>query len=250
MGVARMLAVGDIHGKRYFSLFIASLRSIIGFHPDVFVLAGDIIDEGRVEDLDVILEEIQGKFPGVPIIAVFGNEEYHEVEHSLIKSHPEVIWLNDSPAILKLNELRVGFVGTRGALEKLTYWQRRHKPELKLIYEERPNLVRDLMTEIKKYSDALVFISHYAPTFLTVKGEPKKLYPYMGSREMERVIRETKPNIVIHAHAHNARVVEARLDSIQIFNVSLPARKGLTQIEIKPSKILREAVGGLSGVTS
>ena len=249
MGIAKMLAVGDIHGKRYFSLFTASLKSIIGFHPDVFVLAGDIIDEGKVDDLDIILDKIQGKFPGVPIAAVFGNEEYHEVEHSLIKKRPEVIWLNDSPAILKLNGLRVGLVGTRGALEKLTYWQRRHKPELKLIYEERPYLVKDLITEVKKYSDALVLISHYAPTFLTVKGEPKKLYPYMGSRKMERVIRETKPNIVIHAHAHNARVVEARLDLIQIFNVSLPARKGITQVEIKPAKVSREVVGGLSGTT-
>jgi len=236
MSIARILAVGDIHGKRYFSLFTASLKSIISFRPDVFVLAGDIIDEGKIDDLDIILERITQKFPGVSIIGVFGNEEYHEIEHSLIKRYPEVVWLNDSPSIIKLGELRVGFVGTRGALERLTYWQRRHKPELKLIYEERPHIIRELIKEVKKYSDMLVFISHYAPTFITVKGEPKKLYPYMGSHEMERVIRDVKPDIVIHAHAHNARTVRARLNSTEVFNVSLPATKGITQIEIKASK--------------
>lgn len=83
-----------------------------------------------------------------------------------------------------------------------------------------------------------MLITHYAPTFLTVKGEPERIYPFMGSQLMEKVVKEVKPDVVIHAHAHNARVVEASIGSTKIYNVSLPARKGITQVEIQPRKTL------------
>ncbi len=250
MTVVKICAVGDVHGSRYFSVFTASLKAIVGFKPDVFIFAGDMVDEGRVDDLDPILKVVREKFPGIPIVAVFGNEEYHELENKFLKRYPEVIWLNDTPAILTLNNVRVGFVGTRGALEKLTFWQRRHKPELEIVYKERPKIIKKLVTEVRKYSDIVILISHYAPTFLTVKGEPEKVYPYMGSRDMERVIREVKPEIVIHAHAHNARRVEALLDSVRVYNVSLPARKGITLIEARPRRTLLTFVGGDVGAAS
>lgn len=248
MGVVRICAVGDVHGGRYFSIFTASLKATVGFKPDVFVFAGDMVDEGKVEDLEPIVKEVRNRYPGVPIVSIFGNEEYHEIESLLVKKFPEIIWLNDSPAILTLSGTRVGFVGTRGALEKLTFWQRRHKPELERVYRERPKVVKKLIMDVRKYSDMVVFISHYAPTFITVKGEPEKVYPYMGSRDMERVIRETKPEVVIHAHAHNARRVEATIDSIKIYNVSLPARKGITLIEARPRKSILAFMGKTDGI--
>ncbi len=248
MGVVRLCAVGDVHGRRYFNIFTASLRSIIGFKPQVCVFAGDMVDEGRVEDLDIIMREVRMRYPTIPILSVFGNEEYHEVERLLIKRYPEIIWLNDSPAILTVGDVKVGFVGTRGALEKLTYWQKRHKPELEMVYQERPKIIRKLIVEVRKYVDMVVLVSHYAPTFLTVRGEPRKLYPYMGSREMEKVIKETKPDVVIHAHAHNARLVEASIDSVKIYNVSLPARKGIATIEAVPRKNILAFVGERDGV--
>jgi Icc-related predicted phosphoesterase len=250
MGVVRICAVGDVHGRRYFNIFTASLKAIIGFKPHVCIFAGDMIDEGKVEDLDLIMNEVRSRYPSVPIVSVFGNEEYHEVENLLIKRYPEILWLDDSPAILTLNGFRVGFVGTRGALERLTYWQKRHKPELEFVYRERPRIIERLIMEVRKYSDLVVLISHYATTYLTVKGEPRKLYPYMGSREMERVIKEMKPDIVIHAHAHNARVTEDSIDSVKVYNVSLPARRGIATIEIRPKKKVEPIAGRSGGTTS
>ncbi len=250
MPVVRICAVGDVHGSRYFSVFIASLKSIVGFKPDFIVFAGDMVDEGKVDELDPILKAVRSKFPGVPIISVFGNEEYHELENKFIKKYPEVIWLNDTPAILSAGSIKVGFVGTRGALEKLTFWQRRHKPELELVYRERPRVIKKLISEVRKYSDIVVLVTHYAPTFITVKGEPEKVYPYMGSREMEKVIKEAKPEVVIHAHAHNARRVEASIDTVKVYNVSLPARKGITLIEVSPRRTLLTFIGGKVGSAS
>ncbi|MCD6323753.1 MAG: metallophosphoesterase, partial [Desulfurococcales archaeon] len=116
--------------------------------------------------------------------------------------------------------------------------------ELEIVYQERPKIIKKLITEVRKYVDIVILVSHYAPTFLTVRGEPRKLYPYMGSREMEKVIKETKPDVVIHAHAHNARVVEASIDSVKVYNVSLPARKGIATIEAVPRKNILAFAGG------
>jgi len=244
VSIVRICAVGDVHGKRYFSVFQASLRTLVGFKPDVFIFAGDMVDEGRVDDLEYIVNEVRSKCPGVPIIAVFGNEEYHELEGTFIKQYPEIIWLNDSVSLIAVRGTRVGFVGTRGALEKLTFWQRRHKPELEVVYRRRPHLIKNLVNEVRRHADIIVLVTHYAPTMITVRGEPEKIYPYMGSRDMERVvIKEVKPDIVIHAHAHNARITEAVIDSVKIYNVSLPAKKGITTIEVTPRKSILSFLG-------
>ncbi len=204
-----------------------------------------MVDEGKVDDLEPIVKEIKGRFPSVPILAVFGNEEYHELEAEFVKRYPEIVWLNDTPALQYINGVKVGFIGTRGALDKLTFWQRRHKPELELVYKERPKIIKEMIKELRRYAEIIVLISHYAPTFITVKGEPEKVYPYMGSREMERVIKEMKPDIVIHAHAHNARVTEASIEGVKVYNVSLPARKGVTLIEARPRATLLTYLKGV-----
>jgi len=140
----------------------------------------------------------------------------------------------------KVDSVRIGIVGTRGSLDKLTFWQKRHKPELEIVYRERPKVIKSLIRELRRHADIIILVSHYAPVFATVKGEPEKVYPYMGSREMERAIKEVKPDVVIHAHAHNARVVEAVVDGVKVYNVSLPARKGVSLIEVRPRATLME----------
>lgn len=230
----KVVAVGDVHGFRYINLLIASLKLVGSSKPDIIVFAGDMIDGGNVKELKTIVDSIRFKYGETPIVSVFGNEEYHEVEGELIREYPDIIWLNDSPAVLIIEGIRVGIVGSRGVLEKLTFWQRKNKPELERVYRERPSIIENLLKNIKRDVDLSIYVSHYAPTFITVKGEPEKVLPYMGSRDLEYVLRKTKPDIAIHAHAHNARTLEADVDGVRIYNVSLPARKGITVIEVQP----------------
>ncbi|MEM0296351.1 MAG: metallophosphoesterase [Zestosphaera sp.] len=241
MSSVRICAVGDVHGKRYLQIFQASLRSMVSFRPDVCVFAGDMVDDGRAEELDIVVNEVKTKFPNTPIVAVFGNEEYHEYEDIFMSRYPELMWLNDSMSILDVRGVKIAFIGSRGSLDRRTYWQKRNKPELRLIYAERPKILRSLINEARKHADIVTLVTHYAPAFLTVRGEPERVYPFMGSQLMERMIRESKPELVIHAHAHNARVLEAVLGSIRIYNVSLPARRNVTQIEFPLRKILSDS---------
>lgn len=240
MSSIRICAVGDVHGRRYLQIFQASLRSIVSFRPDVCVFAGDMVDDGRAEELNIVIDEVKTKFPNTPIISVFGNEEYHEYEDVFMSRYPELMWLNDSMSILDVRGVKIAFIGSRGSLDRLTYWQKRNKPELRLVYVERPRILRTLISEARKYAEVVVLVTHYASSFLTVKGEPERVYPFMGSQMMERMIRETKPELVIHAHAHNARVLEAMLGTTKIYNVSLPARRNIAQIELPLKKTLSD----------
>ncbi|MEM2020644.1 MAG: metallophosphoesterase [Zestosphaera sp.] len=240
MSSVRICAVGDVHGKRYLQIFQASIRSIVSFKPDVCVFAGDMVDEGKADDLDVVVNEVKTKFPNTPIISIFGNEEYHEYEDVFMSRYPELMWLNDSMSILEVRGVKTAFVGSRGSLDRLTYWQKRNKPELRLVYAERPKIIKELVSEARKHADVVVLVTHYAPAFLTVKGEPERVYPFMGSQLMEKMVKETRPELVIHAHAHNARVIEATLGNTRIYNVSLPARKSVTQIELPLKKTLND----------
>mgnify|MGYP001626211958 FL=1 len=237
MRLVKILAVGDVHGFRHLNILLASLKTLINMKPDLIIFAGDMIDGGNIRELRTIMEGIESKFSNVPVISVFGNEEYHEVESELIREYPHITWLNDSITIIYVDEVKVGIVGSRGALEKLTHWQRKNKPVLEKVYRERPRIIENLIREVKKEADITIYLSHYAPTFITVRGEPERILPYMGSRDIEGVLRRTKPDVAIHAHAHNARILEAVLDGVRIYNVSLPARKGVTMINISPKNL-------------
>lgn len=238
MSSVKVYAVGDVHGSRYFNLFLASFKSLINSKPDLIVFAGDMVDDGNARELKMVVDSIRSRFRDIPIVAVFGNEEYHEVEEKFINEYPEVLWLNDSLTVIFINDLRVGIVGSRGVLERLTYWQKKNKPILEQVYKERPTVIRKLLSDVKKAADITIYVSHYAPTFITVRGEPEKVLPFMGSRYVEEVLKDVKPNIAIHAHAHNSRVLEAVLDGVKIYNVSLPARKGITVINVSTPKDL------------
>lgn len=230
----RLLAFGDVHGTQYLNLLRASLRNIPPEGPHAILLAGDIIDRGDVGGMEVVLREVVSRFRDAPIVSVFGNDEYHEVEDHLTKNFGYVIWLNDSVTVLRIGDTTVGIVGSRGSLDRLTYWQSKNMPQLETVYRRRVAILRRLLEEVSRVSEITVLLTHYAPTYQTIRGEPEKIYPYMGCRRLEEVIREAKPDLAIHAHAHNAVVTEATVGSTRVYNVSVPARRGATYIVVSP----------------
>jgi len=72
---------------------------------------------------------------------------------------------------------------------------------------------------------------HYAPTYKTLEGEQEYVYSMLGCKKFEQVISETKPTLVVHGHAHNG-IPLAFIDSIPVFNVSLPVNKKIVQIDL------------------
>lgn len=233
--MATIVAVADVHSPKYLMHYMSALnrRREECREADLVVWAGDMVYRGRVEALQAVID-VTFKICGEKrIVAVFGNEEYIGLEDKFVKNYPQITWLNDAATVLELeNGEKIGVFGTRGALERPTQWQRKHHPELWQVYRERPRILEEQVKRLKEETNKVIVVSHYAPTFKTIVGEPQRIWPELGSRLMEAAILRSKPTLVIHGHAHKAKVLVARLNGIPVYNVSLPAKNDVTILKV------------------
>jgi len=220
---------GDIHSPRFLREFEISLPR--RGEACLFLLAGDIVDKGRVIFAVPVVEAVRRAYPGASIVAVFGNEEYYELEDELRKITPSVKWLSDDMAVYECNGHNVAVVGTRGALERPTSWQRRHMPWLERIYRERPRIVSELLRKAKREADIVVLLSHYALSRATIRGEPPKVWPYLYSPLMEKVITRERPNAAVHGHAHRG-TFRAVVGGVPVYNVAFPLNR--VPVRVRP----------------
>ena len=228
-------AVADIHYPKYANLFLEALKRIDFSKIDVMILAGDIIYKGNAKYIVNVHKAIRKYWSG-PVISIFGNEEYDEVKDKITKLTSDFIWLDDEGKILKIKNIGICFIGSRGSIEKPTRWQSKNIPNILQIYKNRENKIKELISRYKSSGYYVILILHYAPTYSTLLGEKREIWPFLASRRLERIIVKLKPDLVIHAHVHNSKRNHVILEGIPIYNVSLPATNSITLITIKPNK--------------
>ena len=227
-------ATADIHSPKYLPLFSKALNSLDLNSCELFIIAGDIVAKGNVGEAKHVFSLIESKFKG-PVIAVFGNEDYEELEDKFRALYPKVVWLNEEYYDVELAVGKVRVIGSRGALDKPTTWQRKHIPNILEKYEERIRKIEEL---VKQSPYPTILVTHYAPTYATLKGEPVTIWPQMGTRKLERIIKKYRPLAVIHGHAHNGKVLQAKVGNVPVYNVSLPAFKKIITIKLKKQDTL------------
>jgi len=233
-----LAAVSDAHLPKYLNLFRKAVDSFDFSKVDVLILAGDMVLKGRIEEYGTGLSTIRSKYKG-RIYAVFGNEEYQEQEDELRSKYEEIVWLNDELKILEVKGVTLGMVGSRGVIDRPTTWQARNIPNISLIYSERVEKIRDLLSLAKRESDYVVLVSHYAVICDTLRGEKPKIWAYLGSTRVKKVVKQVKPDVVIHGHAHNSLNYSAYINGTKVYNVALPATKRVTFIELGVGGILK-----------
>ncbi len=233
-----ILAVSDVHGAKYYNLYLEALKKIsVENFGNLIIFGGDMVYKGNVESLRPIVKvtlECLGK--EVKILSVFGNEEYDDVKKRLIDEYPEITWLDDELLILEVDDVRIGFVGTRGCLDRPTKWQRKNIPGIEEIYSSRVKKVEFLLKKSLSSADTTVLVSHYSVTYLTLLGEPRYAWPEMGSRRLEKVLLKVGIPLAFHGHAHNSKKTEVVLGKTKVYNIALPARKSITTINIEKIK--------------
>jgi Icc-related predicted phosphoesterase len=219
-------AVADIHSPQYYDQFMTSVENM-KVTPDLFVIAGDMINRGDVEEFDKVYNVLFGKIY-CPIIAVFGNNEFQEMRSRIKVKYPDIKFLDDESIVVPAAKSFVGVVGTTGSLDMPTPWQKKNVPNVEKIYQDRMNFVdvslEKLMTNFK------LVVMHYAPTYKTLEGENPVFYSSMGSQAYERVFAQRKPDLVIHGHSHRG-TRRAWIDTTPVFNVALPLNKGIVIID-------------------
>ena len=67
-----------------------------------------------------------------------------------------------------------------------------------------------------------VVLLHYAPVADTVAGEPREIYPFLGSSRLAEPIDRYGASVVLHGHAHHGHPEGRTATGIPVHNVSLP----------------------------
>ena len=221
-GSVRVAAVGDLHCKRSSAGFLQTLFSRIGENADVLALCGDLTDRGLADEARILAKELQAV--KIPKIAVLGNHDFEsdaagEVIEILAGAHVTVL---DGTAI----EISgIGFAGAKGFAggfgeRALQAWG---EAATKVF-------VREAVDETLKLESALarlrtpgrVVLLHYAPVVDTVDGEPREIFPFLGSSRLEEPINRYRVTAVFHGHAHRGSPEGRTATGVPVYNVALP----------------------------
>ncbi|MFW9768645.1 MAG: metallophosphoesterase [Candidatus Thorarchaeota archaeon] len=208
-------AVADVHSPRYFVEFVTSLGKFS--QPDLFLLAGDIINRGSVEEYPIVVDAIDRFFGEIPIVACFGNEEYAESRDeitSLVGNR--VHFLDASTATLNLAGNRLGIVGASALLESSD-----DISDIRTFFENRANRITKLLRQVHRESRNVILLMHYSPL-----EEDNHSFSWW----VARAIKNVEPNIIVHGHVHSPFELELLIGSTTVHNVALPAVGSITEL--------------------
>lgn len=227
-----LAATADIHAPKNLDLFREALVAFLDElgQPDIMLFVGDIVEKNDYSQVGAVLDVLDEQGVSCPIVACFGNEEYEESKAEYL-AYERIRWLDDEVVVLEISGLSVGILGSRGSLDRPTWWQRTHVRGIWATYRRRVRLVDSLLAKLR--ADVVVVMTHYAPTYRTLEGERERIWPELGCKAFEGVMERRGPSLWLHGHAHRARVLETSIGDTLVVNVSLPARKALYARELQ-----------------
>ncbi len=217
----RIAATADLHFSPQSYDRIREQMNHVREEADVLVLAGDLTNYGKPEEMESLLNALVRI--RVPIIAVLGNHDYESGnEEQLMKMmSAEGIKVLDGSSYERDG---IGFAGTkgffggfgRGALT--AFGEREVKQFVQAGIEEAMKLERALA---QLRTEKRIVITHYAPIAETVKGEPLEIYPYLGSSRFSEVIDRFGAALAVHGHAHHGCADGKTTGGVPVHNVAM-----------------------------
>ncbi|MGH3092694.1 MAG: metallophosphoesterase family protein, partial [Gaiellaceae bacterium] len=160
--------------------------------------------------------------------AVLGNHDWHgnrrdEVVRALEEGG--IVVLDRGWTVVDVDGTEVGVVGTKGFVGGFPDAQLPDfgEPLLRQVYAETTAEVWALERGLDAVASCplRIVLLHYAPTSMTLQGEPMGIYALLGSDRLARPIAEHTPDLVVHGHGH-AGTFEGFIGAVPVFNVSIP----------------------------
>ena len=188
---------------------------------DVFVLAGDLTNFGKPEEMEPLLNVLVRL--RLPTIVVLGNHDYESGrEADLMRMMTqEGIKVLDGSAYERDG---VGFAGTKGFVGGFgrgvltAFGEAEIKTFVRAGIDEALKLER-AMSQLR--TKKRVIILHYSPIAATVEGEAHEIYPFLGTSRLAEVIDRHGADLVLHGHAHNGKCDGKTSAGIPVHNVAI-----------------------------
>jgi Icc-related predicted phosphoesterase len=199
---------------------------------DVLVLAGDLTNYGKPQEMETLLNVLVRL--RIPVVAVLGNHDYESGQEAELSRMmiAEGIKLLDGTGYERDG---VGFAGTKGFIGGFG------RGVLTAFGEkEVKNIVQSAIDESLKLERALsqlrtekrVVVMHYAPVVGTVVGESPEIFPYLGTSRLAEVVDRHGANLVVHGHAHHGANVGKTTAGIPVYNVALGLLQALNPPQV------------------
>ncbi|MFB3917314.1 MAG: metallophosphoesterase [Terriglobales bacterium] len=217
----RIAAVADLHYTPQIFDRIRDQMHRIREDADVLVLAGDLTNYGKLDEMQSLLNALV--HVRIPTIAVLGNHDYesgHEGElmQMMVKEGIKVL---DGTGYEREG---VGFAGTKGFLGGYgrgvltAFGEREVKAFVQAAIDECLKLERAL-SQLR--AEKRVVVVHYSPIAATAKGEAPEIFPYLGTSRLAEVIDRHGADAVFHGHAHHGFCEGKTPGGIPVYNVAL-----------------------------
>jgi Icc-related predicted phosphoesterase len=219
----RVAAVADLHCSRTSAGGFRSLFAQARAAADVLVLCGDLTDYGLPEEAQLLVADLAAA-EGMPVVSVLGNHDFEagrEVELRDVLAQAGVLVLDGESCEIE----GVGFAGVKGfaggfGRGSLGSWG---EPAIKAFVQEAVSEALKLETALSRLrTERRVVVMHYSPIVATVEGEPREIFPYLGSSRLEEPLGRYPVDVVFHGHAHRGQPEGRTAAGVPVFNVSLP----------------------------
>jgi Icc-related predicted phosphoesterase len=220
----RVAAAGDIHAGSADRDRVREAFARIEEQADLVLLAGDLTQRGQVDEACVIADACRDL--RVPVVAVLGNHDWQsDRPGDLARALAEagVVVLERSHTILPVNGVSVGVAGVKGFVGGFgEQWANFGEPIFREAYAETTNDVEGLDAGLRAIEGCAVRIGllHYSPVEATLAGEPERLWLVLGADRLAGPIRNHRPDIVVHGHAHHGSF-EGEVDGVPVYNVAV-----------------------------
>jgi uncharacterized protein len=222
----RVAAAGDVHcDEENREELELTFRRVDG-DVDAILLAGDLTTYGEREQGELLAEICRGI--EAPIYAVLGNHDWHCSEVAEIVAalgDAGVHMVDRGWARQEVDGASLGIAGAKGFVggfpdSQLTDFG---EPLLRKVYAETTAEVEALAAGLEAIAacDYRIALLHYSPTATTLEGEPRGIWPFLGTDRLAGPILEHHPNVVLHGHAH-VGAFEGAVGDVPVYNVAVP----------------------------
>lgn len=246
----RIAAIADIHCYEELRGRLRYELDSVNDQADILVLAGDLTLYGKVEEAQILVEELREV--RIPIIGVLGNHDYEmnredAIRDSMIEAGTTM--LDGGTRTLNIRGTTVGIVGVKGFCGGFG-------DRLVAPFGEFPlkSFVRVGQIEAEKLDaglralhddptvDHVVAVVHYAPIRETVVGESPELFPFLGNSSLCDPIDRYDVDVCFHGHAHYGTPFGRTARGVPVYNVARPLVRTYVVHALSPSRSAKKLV--------
>ena len=232
----KIAGIGDLHVAETSAGTWRELFAEISERAEVLALCGDLTNLGAPREAEILADELSACT--IPVVGVLGNHDFECGQPDEVRGilHDAGVFFLEGQAV----EIEgIGFAGAKGfaggfGARMLSPFG---EPAIKQFVAEGVEEAMRLETALRALgSERSVVVLHYAPIAATVEGEPKEIFPFLGSSRLAETIDRFGVSAILHGHAHLGTYTARTEKGIPVYNcarsVEKPSGRPYALIEI------------------